>query len=107
MPDSPPQTSPLAWFFSSRKGLLTLFTFIVAALFAVVVVVEVFRGRMTPETGLAFCGGGILGWFVIAFKAIDAISKEDAAAKSAPTTANTGSGDIVVTNTNAPKDPTP
>lgn len=76
--------SPHAWFFSSRKGLLTLFAFVVALIFAVLVGVKVAQDKLTLEAGLAFIGGGLLGFLMIVFKAIDAISKEDVAEKSAP-----------------------
>lgn len=76
--------SPFGWFFASRKGLLTLFTFIVAVVFAVVVGVQVVRDKITVEAGLGFCGGGLLAWFAIAFKTIDAIEKEPAKTPSVP-----------------------
>lgn len=93
--------TPLTWFLGSRKGLLTLFTFVVAAMFAGLVGLKVAQDKITTEAGLAFCGGGILAWFAIAFKAIDAIEKEDSAAKaSGPIAAG---GNVVI---EAKKEPT-
>lgn len=81
---APPKPSPLAWFFTSRKGLLTLFVFAVAMLFALAITVKVVRGSMTAEAGFAFVSVVLLGWFGVAFKTIDAISREDVAEKSLP-----------------------
>lgn len=75
--------SPLAWFFSSRKGLLTLFVLLVAVMFAGLVGLKVAQDKIGVEAGLTLVGGALLGWFAIAFKTIDAISKEDVAEKSA------------------------
>jgi len=74
--------SPLAWFFSSRKGLLTLFVLLVAVMFAALVGLKVAQDKIGVEAGLTLVGGALLGWFAIAFKTIDAISKEDVAEKS-------------------------
>jgi len=83
MPDPAPQKpSPLAWFFTSRKGLLTLFVLLVAVIFAVLVGVKVAQDKLSVEAGLTICGTMLLGWFAVAFKTIDAISKEDVAEKS-------------------------
>lgn len=81
---APPKPSPLAWFFTSRKGLLTLFVLVVAVMFALLVGLKVAQDKMSVDAGFALVGTVLLGWFAVAFKTIDAISKEDVAEKSSP-----------------------
>ena len=73
---------PLAWFVTSRKGLLTVFVLFVAVMFAALVGLKVAQDKIGVEAGLTLTGGALLGWFAVAFKTIDAISKEDVAEKS-------------------------
>lgn len=77
-----PKPSPLGWFFASRKGLLTLFVLVVAVMFALLVGVKVWQDKLSVEAGMTMVGGALLGWFAVAFKTIDAISREDVAEKS-------------------------
>ena len=83
-PKTESKPSPLAWFFTSRKGLLTLFVLVVAVMFAALVGLKVAQDKIGVEAGLTLAGGALLGWFAIAFKTIDAISREDVAEKSNP-----------------------
>lgn len=86
MPDLDPaptsKPSPFGWLFASRKGLLTVFVLFVAVLFALAVAIMMVRGKIDANAGFALIGAGLLGWFGVAFKTIDAISKEDVAEKS-------------------------
>lgn len=80
---TPPKLSPAAWLLASRKGLLTLLVVFIAAVFVVVIAVQVVKGQMAPKDGFTFVTVTILGSFGVVWKAIDGIATEDAAAKSA------------------------
>lgn len=96
------QLSPLAGLLASRKTILFVFVTVLVLVMCIaletVIAIAAIKGRMTIEAAIGLSFGplvvGALGAVVMASKVIDAIAKEDAAAKTTGPIAVGGNLDI-------------
>ncbi len=82
--------SPYAWFLSSRKGLLTLLVIVMALLLEIAIIVLTIRGRMTVDMAIQTSLGTLFTSVLGVVASISGVAKEDAAAKSVPSSQKEG-----------------
>lgn len=82
MPDPAPKQSPYAWFITTRRGLLTLVAMLASLAIVAAFAVPMVRGRMDPTMGSTALGAALFGFYFVAFKAIDSLTKDNGGSSS-------------------------